>query len=167
MHLSPPHRTSFSWLLASPHAWSAIASSHLTALCLPPPPFFPACMLMDPMPAVPIHLQVDVLWVFNQQAKNWENSLPKATRTKLETERRGLVNANSVVPRETTTQSLGGWGRINTLHRFPYFTTYALDYNNAATNMLSQLASWVMMEAAGELQDMMRKAGSVMPQTEE
>lgn len=111
--------------------------------------------------------EVDVLWVFNQQARNWENSLPKATRTKLETERGGLVNANSVVPRETTTQSLGGWGHINTLHRFPYFTTYALDYNPAATNMLSQLASWVMMEARGELQDMMMKAGSVKPQTED
>ena len=118
------------------------------------------------MPAARIiPLQADVLWVFNQQAKNWEDSLPKATRTKLETEREGLVIANGVVPRETATrQSLGNWGRINTLHRFPYFTTYALDYNNAATNMLSQLASWVMVEAGVEIKDMMRKAGSVKPQ---
>lgn len=31
------------------------------------------------------------------------------------------------------------------LFRFPYFTTYSLDFSNAATNMLSQQCTAVMM----------------------
>jgi len=99
---------------------------------------------------------VEVLWIHNQQWKDWERLLPQETQTKLLTDRKGRAGDNkgvhhkSVMEREKFDGELeetlyGGFLTQDTLYRFPYFTTYSLDYSADAVKMLGQLCTAVLL----------------------
>eukprot|EP00775_Hariotina_reticulata_P009609 gene9609-9770_t len=95
---------------------------------------------------IPGGWQVDVLWVINQQATQWEESLPQETQERLSHERINSISPDSIFERQTPLQMIkSNRGHITDLKTFPYFTTYAMDYGNAEVHMLGQFASWVVV----------------------
>jgi len=95
---------------------------------------------------------VEVLWIFNHQWGDWEDALPADTRQQLNEDRTGQnINHRGVMKRELMEGEIkditrGGLMTQNNLNRFPYFTTFSLDFSPEAVHMLGQLSSAVIMD---------------------
>lgn len=96
--------------------------------------------------------RVEVLWIFNHQFGEWEDKLPAETKQQLLDDRRGQgIHPKGVMKREFMEGELwdfwgGGFMTQNNLDRFPYFTTFSLDFSPAAVHMLGQLSSAVILD---------------------
>ncbi|KAI8463374.1 MAG: hypothetical protein J3K34DRAFT_444183 [Monoraphidium minutum] len=84
--------------------------------------------------------EVDVLWVFNNRLNSWERQLPAETRD--------MINAN----REGTAK---GAQRKAELKNFPYVSTFDANYSPELVTLMSQLASWEIMESKAVIAEMM------------
>jgi hypothetical protein len=84
---------------------------------------------------------VDVLWLLNTKAKEWEDALPEDTRFLL-------------------THPEANRGDGASLKSYPYVSTFDANYSPFLTSLLSQQASWTAMAARSQLQDMASTSSS-------
>jgi hypothetical protein len=111
--------------------------------------------------------QVEVLWVVNQEATNWEAALPADTRSALNNARGqsqqqqggvvGVVNTVKDAANFALSQ-LGADTNTRGLENFPFIDTGKADYTPELTALLNQLASWQMLQLQPQLQQLL--AGS-------
>ncbi|KAG2499381.1 hypothetical protein HYH03_002956 [Edaphochlamys debaryana] len=105
---------------------------------------------------------VDVLWLVNMRADQWEAQLPNDTRAFLnksrDTEDR---QARSVgAPRGAVGRGSGGTRSAGDLQHYPYISTFTANYSPELVTLLSQQGAWSMLQAADELRDMLVLSGS-------
>jgi len=115
--------------------------------------------------------EVEVLWIHNQQWAGWEKELPEDTRKQLQHDR--TQHGNPGVHHVTTMkremlegeakQTLpwhGGFLTQRDFYRFPYFTTFSLDYSESAVRLLSQMSTAVIKndEVQEKIQELVASA---------
>ncbi|KAF6255568.1 hypothetical protein COO60DRAFT_1661215 [Scenedesmus sp. NREL 46B-D3] len=92
--------------------------------------------------------QVRVLWVFNAQQTNWEQQLPADTRALLDssrTRRGGLYDQDGASDAERD-----GKGKPE-LKMFPYISTLEANYSPELVGLLSQQATWQLLQLQEQL----------------
>ncbi|GIL43121.1 hypothetical protein Vafri_957, partial [Volvox africanus] len=99
-------------------------------------------VLSNPMQAINGGWQVEVLWLINMQARQWEELLPNETQTFL-----NLSRADTG----------------SDLHHYPHISTFTTNYSPQLVTLLSQQATWTVLQAAPELLDLLEMAGVSMP----
>jgi hypothetical protein len=88
----------------------------------------------------------NLLWLLNVKDTTWEAALPKDTKKMLENFRKdkGLAAKKD---------------KISTLYAslkdFPYITTFAMDYSPELTQMMSQMASYTVMQSEKEIKSLL------------
>ncbi|GFR41221.1 hypothetical protein Agub_g1894, partial [Astrephomene gubernaculifera] len=73
--------------------------------------------------------QVEMLWLFNMQISDWEEQLPVDTRTFLNESR---------------------YKKKSDMRHYPYISTFTANYTPELVTLLSQQASWSVLQAAPE-----------------
>lgn len=97
-----------------------------------------------------------MLWVVNQQVRQWELQLPNETQVLLRQQRGGDSN---YFRGSNPAEALFASGATQSdLHDFPYYSTWTLEWKEAPVNMLSQQASWVVLQLQDDIQAMITKA---------
>jgi len=99
---------------------------------------------------------VEVLWIFNQQFAGWEAKLPADTYDRLQKEReyaihhKGAMMEREKFPAQDELEqwSSGDTFRQTKLDRFPYFTTFSLDWGEAPVRLLSQMHTAIVLDPA-------------------
>ncbi|GFR41215.1 hypothetical protein Agub_g1888, partial [Astrephomene gubernaculifera] len=81
--------------------------------------------------------QVEVLWLINMQSREWEDQLPNDTRTFLNDSRND---------------------KDSDLRHYPYISTYTTRYSTELVTLLSQQASWSVLQTAPELSELLQAA---------
>jgi hypothetical protein len=93
--------------------------------------------------------KTNLLWVLNVKDTTWEAALPQDTKKMLDDFRKGRgIGAKR--------------DKISTLYAslkdFPYISTFAMDYSAELTQMMSQLASYTVMQSEQEIKSMLAAA---------
>uniref|UniRef100_A0A383VT98 Uncharacterized protein n=1 Tax=Tetradesmus obliquus TaxID=3088 RepID=A0A383VT98_TETOB len=91
----------------------------------------------------------NVLWLLNVKDTTWESALPKDTKKLLEDFRKG----RGIGARKDAASTI-----YASLKEFPYITTFAMDYSPELTQMLSQMASYTVMQSEKDIKAMMAAA---------
>eukprot|EP00878_Enallax_costatus_P000930 GHUV01001060.1.p1 GENE.GHUV01001060.1~~GHUV01001060.1.p1 ORF type:complete len:719 (+),score=173.97 GHUV01001060.1:262-2418(+) len=105
--------------------------------------------------------KVKVLWVANGLQKNWEKLLPPDTQGTLAKSRYmkgGLYEGNKAL-RDAAPRQGDGNGELK---MFPYISTFDANYGPEMTGLLSQMATWQMLELKPQLQQLVAGSGVVI-----
>jgi hypothetical protein len=93
----------------------------------------------------------NLLWLLNVVDTTWEAALPKDTKKMLDDFRQGRgIGAK----REAVSTIYAS------LKEFPYISTFAMDYSAELTQMMSQLASYTVMQSEQEIKSMLAAAAT-------
>jgi hypothetical protein len=99
--------------------------------------------------------KTNLMWVLNVKDTTWEAALPQDTKKMLDDFRKGRgIGAKR--------------DKISTLYAslkdFPYISTFAMDYSAELTQMMSQLASYTVMQSEQEIKSMLAAAATPVQQ---
>jgi hypothetical protein len=97
----------------------------------------------------------NVLWLLNVKDETWESALPKDTKKMLEDYRRG----RGIGAKKDAVSTL-----YASLKDFPYITTFAMDYSPELTQMMSQMASYTVMQSGKDIKAMVAAAAAKVQQ---
>ncbi|PNW85074.1 hypothetical protein CHLRE_03g170600v5 [Chlamydomonas reinhardtii] len=82
---------------------------------------------------------VEVLWLVNMQSRQWESQLPNDTQAFLNSSRDD---------------------KDSDLRHYPYISTFTANYSPELVTLLSQQASWSLLQAAAELRELLAAAAA-------
>jgi hypothetical protein len=97
----------------------------------------------------------NLMWLLNVMDKTWEAALPKDTKKMLENFRKG----RGLGAKRDAVSTLSA-----SLKDFPYISTFAMDYSAELTQMMSQLASYTVMQSEQEIKAMLAAAAPQVQQ---
>jgi len=100
-------------------------------------------VLPNPLIAVPGQHKVEVVFCISGECKDWSDALPKDTKTL-------LMKDNATALSDIDEKKMqSGLMKCN-LNKFPYFPVGRLFYSKLTAGMMSQLATYQIMETAKE-----------------
>ncbi|GBF94754.1 hypothetical protein Rsub_07637 [Raphidocelis subcapitata] len=122
--------------------YAAISSAHKAGKSAVHRARYP--VLDNPAKAVAGGWQVEVLWVINAQIREWEKALPIESQDLIDDNRRGQPPKLS--------------DRLAGLKAFPYVSTFQADYSPELVTLLSQQATWQLLQARKDVEELMKGA---------